>query len=34
MKSRYDNVFAAKIVQSLSLQKMLNPDVAKMLLGE
>ena len=33
MKARYDNVFAAKIVQSLNNQKMLSDDVAKILLG-
>lgn len=33
MKSRYDNIFAARIVHSLKEQKMLAPDVAKILLG-
>lgn len=34
MKARYDNVFAARIVSSLKDQRMLSPDVAKILLGE
>lgn len=34
MKARYDNVFAMKIVQSLNNQKLLSPEVSKMLLGE
>lgn len=34
MKARYDNIFAARIVSSLKDQKMLSPDVAKILLGE
>ena len=34
MKLRYDNIFAAKIVHSLKEQKMLAPDIAKILLGE
>lgn len=33
-KARYDSVFAARVVQSLSEQKMLAPNVAEMLLGE
>ena len=34
LKSRYDNIFAAKVVSSLSKQKMLSPEVSKMLLGD
>jgi hypothetical protein len=34
MKARYDNVFAARIVGSLKEQKMLSPDVARILLGD
>lgn len=34
MKARYDNVFAAKIVQSLKQNNMLSHEVAKILLGE
>lgn len=34
MKSRYDNIFAAKVVSALNHQKMLSPEVAKILLGE
>lgn len=34
MRARYDNVFAAKIVGALNDQKMLSPEVAKILLGE
>lgn len=34
MKARYDNIFAAKIVNSLKEQKMLSPDIAKILLGD
>ena len=34
MKLRYDNIFAAKVVQGLAKQKMLDPNIAKMLLGE
>lgn len=34
MKARYDNVFAMKIVQSLNSQKLLSPEVSKMLLGD
>jgi hypothetical protein len=34
LKVRYDNVFAAKVVQGLSKQKMLDPNVAKLLLGD
>jgi len=34
MKSRYDNVFAAKVVSALSKQKMLSPEISKLLLGE
>lgn len=34
MRSRYDNVFAAKVVQGLSKQKMLDPNIASLLLGE
>ena len=34
MKARYDNFFAAKVVSALKEQKLLAPDVAKMLLGE
>lgn len=33
LKLRYDNVFAAKIVQNLNEQKMLSPEIAKILLG-
>lgn len=34
MKLRYDNIFAARIVEALNKQNMLNADVAKLLLGE
>lgn len=34
LKARYDNIFAAKIVSSLSKQKMLSPEVSKLLLGD
>lgn len=34
LKARYDNVFAAKVVQSLNQNNMLSDDVAKLLLGE
>ena len=34
MRARYDNVFAAKVVQGLSKQKMLDPNIAKLLLDE
>lgn len=34
MRVRYDNVFAAKIVQGLNDQKMLDPNIAKLLLGD
>lgn len=34
MKARYDNIFAAKIVESLNVQKLLSPEVSKMLLGD
>jgi len=34
MKARYDNIFAARVVSALKEQKLLAPDVAKMLLGE
>ncbi|WRQ13082.1 hypothetical protein [Vibrio phage vB_VpM-pA2SJ1] len=34
MRARYDNIFAAKVVQSLNNQKMLSDDVAKILLGD
>lgn len=33
MKSRYDNIFAARIVGALKEQKMLSPEVASLLLG-
>lgn len=33
MKTRYDNIFAAKIVGALKEQKMLSPEVASLLLG-
>lgn len=33
MKTRYDNVFAAKVVQSLHKNKMLDSNIAEMLLG-
>lgn len=33
MRLRYDNIFAAKVVQGLAKQKMLDPNVAEMLLG-
>lgn len=34
MRARYDNVFAAKVVQGLNDQKMLDPNIAKLLLGD
>lgn len=34
MRVRYDNVFAAKVVQGLNDQKMLDPNIAKLLLGD
>lgn len=34
MRVRYDNVFAAKVVQGLNNQKMLDPNIAKLLLGD
>lgn len=34
MRARYDNVFAAKVVQGLNNQKMLDPNIAKLLLGD
>ncbi len=34
LKVQYNNVFASKVVQSLAANNMLNPDVAKLLLGE
>lgn len=34
MKVRYDNIFAMRVVQGLNKQKLLSPEVAKMLLGE
>ena len=34
LKARYDNVFAAKVVSSLSKQKMLSPEISKLLLGD
>jgi hypothetical protein len=34
MRLRYDNVFAAKVVQGLNDQKMLDPNIAKLLLGD
>lgn len=34
MKARYDNVFAAKVVARLKEQKLLAPDVARLLLGD
>lgn len=34
MKARYDNVFAAKVVGALSKQKMLSPEISKLLLGD
>lgn len=34
LKARYDNIFAARVVESLNQAKLLSPDVAKILLGE